>query len=145
MAGRLAARHGGGYQKSEASRLWPGSERSEGRSGRSPCRSWACPGQRGWRYPPPKQEDFEASQFDQPVVSNGRTGTGFERPRIDVNNGNFSILARALGTACKPATLGSLPEPEKRRPHKPSACGAYCFWLRGQDLNLRPSGYEPDE
>ena len=41
--------------------------------------------------PPPKQEDFEASQFGQPVVSNGRTGTGFEGARIDVNSGNFSM------------------------------------------------------
>src|SRR3954468_8063433 len=45
----------------------------------------------------------------------------------------------------KPRPSGSRPSPETRRPRKPTACRAYDFQLRGQDLNLRPSGYEAPE
>src|SRR3954464_6505213 len=44
-----------------------------------------------------------------------------------------------------PRPSGSRPSPETRRPRKPTACRAYDFQLRGQDLNLRPSGYEAPE
>src|SRR5258708_31876824 len=60
-----------------------------------------------------------APQFGQPVVSNGRAGTGFERARIDVRSGKLSMPARALDTACKPATLGPLPG-TKNSKHPPA-------------------------
>ena len=34
--------------------------------------------------------------------------------------------------------------PERKTPAALSY-GCFLIWLRGQDLNLRPSGYEPDE
>ena len=44
-------------------------------------------------------------------------------------------LDRARGTACAQNTSA----------RQLGRAVSICFWLRGEDLNLRPSGYEPDE
>ncbi len=40
----------------------------------------------------------------------------------------------------------SAPRNARNRPHQMGAVNDLCVnWFAGQDLNLRPSGYEPDE
>ena len=51
--------------------------------------------------------------------------------------------SRPLGTISAP---GGFPECTPfNSPNREYPGGAWVFWMRGRDLNPRPSGYEPDE
>ncbi|WP_210183666.1 hypothetical protein, partial [Ensifer sp. LC384] len=52
------------------------------------------------------------------------------------------LLAGCFRGAQLPGLLGCR---TSKSPRTLLSCGLCLIWLRGQDLNLRPSGYEPDE
>jgi hypothetical protein len=91
-----------------------------------------------------------------------RTSFGFEtgRSTAQIRRSRGFILSREMDAAQGAAQLVVIGERERKvwlwahgpkqesrpggRPSK-NLINSEVTWLRGQDLNLRPSGYEPDE
>ncbi len=82
-----------------------------------------------------------------PRVIQQKTPPGFLTGFYLVAGAGFDIsalLRRALPVLMGPGeVVASIPRPNTAK--AALSDGLCCIWLREQDLNLRPSGYEPDE
>ncbi len=82
----------------------------------------------------PKLREMVRSMIERITISRHESGAievGVRGVFAGVMQAAGLVERHAIKTTEKPLTL--------------SRQGLLCRWLRGQDLNLRPSGYEPDE